>query len=80
MQRDFSRREHTWMDGLNAIGHTNLDDIVNVQVLSDRSFGGIQLKGLIGLVSVLSETVCRKAKWLLGDLPTIRKTRTLIFK
>jgi hypothetical protein len=45
------------MDRLHSIGNTNLDDIVNIQVLCHGRFVSIQLEGLIGLVTMLGETI-----------------------
>ena len=45
---------------LDAIVDTNLDNCVNVEVLGYRALAYIKFKGLVCLVSVLCESICRR--------------------
>jgi hypothetical protein len=54
---DLPQKSIPRMDRLHSIGNTNLDDIVNIQVLCHGRFVSIQLEGLIGLVTMLGETI-----------------------
>ena len=45
------------MNRLHVILDTNVDDIINVEILSDGALVSIQLKGLIALVTVLRKAV-----------------------
>jgi hypothetical protein len=54
----------TRVNRLDAIVYAYLYDRVYVQVLSNGAFASIKFKGLVSLVSVLSEAIYdRKEKW-----------------
>lgn len=45
------------MDSFDTILDANLDNTINVKILSDGRLGTVELKGLIGFVSMLGESI-----------------------